>query len=156
MLSWAPHISLFWLPVEFSRGRRTVQDISLHCRASLFTDARIPEVMRGMVRDIGPHSNTLEISPRHTLLRVLRAVSKIRNRHRIRKQKLSLYNKKQAIWATPWDGLHMAHIFEKMCHMGAKLTMQKCVEKISGSSGIDKKYVVEKLYLSDSWWRFKS
>ena len=30
----------------------------------------------------------------------------------------------------------MAHIFENMCHMGAKLTMPKCVEKISGSFGI--------------------
>ena len=29
-----------------------------------------------------------------------------------------------------------AHIFEILCHMGAKLTMPKCVEKISVSIGI--------------------
>ena len=31
---------------------------------------------------------------------------------------------------------HMAHMVENMCHMGAKLNMPKCAEKISGSFGI--------------------
>ena len=31
---------------------------------------------------------------------------------------------------------HLTHILKNMCHMGAKLNMPKCVEKISGSFGI--------------------